>query len=196
VAAGAVTLDRVSALSVGLSGTMPGILGFDFFFGHVVEIDYPGHRVRVLSAGDAQRVFADPRTTVLPANIDQGLPLVPARFAVAGSDAFALDTGSPRLYVTRPFAQRYAAQIGADWHRRGRPFVERYLEGSITVQPYEAPDFHFANGRARNAFVGVQVPSPGLPDDLAMPFDGIIGTDILSQFDLYFDYDNNRVGVR
>ena len=35
-----------------------------------------------------------------------------------------------------------------------------------------------------------------LTDDLAIPFDGIIGTDILRNFDLYFDYDNERMGLR
>jgi hypothetical protein len=191
---GPLQLDRVSALSV-LPFDNDGILGLDFFFGHVVEIDYRHERVRVLSPDDARRIFADPQTAVVEANVDQGLPLVHAGFGLAQSDDFAIDTGSPRLYVMRPFALRFAQEIAAHWTATGRPFTEHYLEGAVQVQPYTVARFNFGPAQARDLFVGVQLPT-ALPDDLAVPFDGIIGTDILHNFDLYFDYDNGRLGVR
>jgi hypothetical protein len=190
---GPLQLDHVSALTVPFNEE--GILGLDFFFGHVVEIDYRRQRVRVLSPADARSVFTDPQTAIVEANVDQGLPLVHAGFGLAQSDDFAIDTGSPRLYVMRPFALRFAQEIGAHWTAYGQPFTEHYLEGAILVQPYTVASFNFGPAVARDLFVGVQLPT-ALPDDLAIPFDGIIGTNILRNFDLYFDYDNGRMGVR
>lgn len=193
LAIGPLQLDRVSVLTVPFRGG--GILGHDFFFGHVLEIDYRRERVRVLSDEDARAVFADPKTAVIDVNVDQGLPLAHAGFGPAQSDTFAIDTGSPRLYVMRPFMSQFAQEIGAHWTPDGLPYVERYLEGGIEVQPYRVAHFEFANAVAHDLTVGGQVPT-ARTDDLAIPFDGIIGTDMLQNFDLYFDYDNQRLGVR
>jgi hypothetical protein len=193
---GPLQLDRASTLTVPIGGfRLAGILGFDFFFGHVIEVDYLHERVRVLSADDAATVFADPKTIVLAANVDQGLPLVHAGFGGAQSDAFAIDTGSPRLYVMRPFMEYFANEIAAHWTPSGGPFVEHYLEGGIELQPYRVTRFDFANTQTRNLIVGGQIPTTAT-DDLAIPFDGIIGTDTLRNFDVYFDYDNERLGLR
>lgn len=192
---GALQLDRVSVLSVPLFNGDAGILGLDFFVGHVVDVDYLHGRVRVLSSDDARAAFADPRTAIVPANVAEGLPLVPAAFGPAHGDTFLIDTGSPRLYVMRPFVRRFADEIKAHWTEDGSPYPTTYLEGSIAVQPFRADGFTFAGARAGTLVVGAQVPSD-LTDDLDIPFDGIIGTDILRQFDILFDYDNNRLGVR
>lgn len=193
-AVGPFQLDRASALSIP-PFNLDGILGLDFFFGHVVEIDYRHERVRVLSPVDARKVFADPQTAIVVANVDQGLPLVHAGFGLAQGDDFAIDTGSLRLYVMRPFALRFEKEIAAHWTVAGRSFIEHYLEGAIQVQPYTVSRFNFGPAQARDLTVGVQLPT-ALPDDLAIPFDGIIGTDILRNFDVYFDYDTGRLGVR
>lgn len=194
VVVGGVQLNRVSALTVPLRGfTSGGLLGFDFFFGHVVEIDYQRQRVRILSAQDATAVFADPKTNVVEANVDQGMPLVHAGFGAAQSDRFALDTGSPRLYVTSPFAEYFAKEISTKWTRGSGTFVERYLEGPIHIVPYTAADFNFAGGVQHNVRVGVQQSNA---TDLDIPFDGIIGTNTFANLDLYFDYDNARLGIR
>ena len=190
---GSLRADRVSVLTVPFYTT--GILGLDFFFGHVVEIDYVHERVRILDAADAQRVFAEPQTTIVDANVEQGLPLVRAAFGPLAGDAFALDTGSPRLYVMRPFVARFAAQIAALWTKAGSPFVERYLEGGIEVQPYRAGNLTFAGAAGSGLAVGAQIPTKRT-NDLDIPFDGIIGTNILANFDLFFDYDRARIGVR
>jgi hypothetical protein len=194
VTIGPLQLDRVSLLSIDPFG-WDGILGLDFFFGHVVEIDYRHQRVRVLSPGDARSVFADPHTTILEANVDQGLPLVHADFGAAQSDDFAIDTGSPRLFVMRPFALRFAQEIATHWTAVGHAFTTDYLEGAVVLQPYTAPLFKFGHAQVRNPYVGVEM-AANLSDGIAIPFDGIIGTDILDNFDLYFDYDNGRLGVR
>jgi hypothetical protein len=193
LAVGPLHLDHVSVLTVPFWGE--GLLGFDFFFGHVIEIDYPHRRVRVLSDDDARATFADPKTTILTANVDQGLPLVRAGFGPAQSNTFAIDTGSAHLYVMDAFMAQFADEIARHWTPAGRPFVQRYLEGGIELQPYRVARFDFGGAQARDLIVGGQVPTTRT-DDLAIPFDGIIGTDILANFDLYFDYDHGRLGLR
>jgi hypothetical protein len=193
VGVGPYQLDRVSVLTVAFGGG--GILGLEFFFGDVIEIDYRRERVRVVCADEAHTIFADPKTTIIAANVDRGLPLVHAGFGPAQGDDFAIDTGSPRLYVLAPFMTQFASEIAAHWTRAGSPYVERYLEGGIEVQPYRVARFEFANAEGHQLIVGGQVPT-SRTDDLAIPFDGIIGTDILQSFDLYFDYDGGRLGIR
>jgi len=194
---GALQAENVSTLAIPIfGGSLQGILGYDFFFGHVVHIDYGHERVEVLSGKAAEEVFADPSLTVLAANVDQGLPLVHAEIGTAVSDDFALDTGSPRFYVMQPFAHTYAGEIAAHWTRISpatRPI--EYLEGTIEVAPYRAADLLFGRIRFRNVDVGVEVPSR-LGTAIDIPFDGIIGTDILRNFDLWFDFDHGRVGMR
>ncbi len=102
---------------------------------------------------------------------------------------FVLDTGSPHLHVLVPFMARFAAEIAQHWTSDGRPFVERYLEGDVELQPYRVARFAFAGSAANELIVGGQIPAPR-GADLAFPFDGIIGTDILQNFDLYVDYDH------
>jgi hypothetical protein len=43
--------------------------------------------------------------------------------------------------------------------------------------------------------VGAQIPT-ARADHLEVPFDGIIGTDVLQYFDLIVDYENARLGLR
>lgn len=132
ITVGPLSLDRASVLVVPLFAD--GILGLDFFLGHTIEIDYPGRRVRVLSEDDADRTFADRDTSTVPIDITPGLPLGHAAFGTAASDSFAIDTGSPRLHVMRPFETQFAAEIALHWTPFGAPFVESYLEGSIELQ--------------------------------------------------------------
>jgi len=192
MAVGALEMTDVSVLAIS-SGV--GILGYDFFFGHVVRVDYLHERVEVLSHEAAASIFADPKTVVLPANVDHGLPLVHVDLGPVASDAFAIDTGSPRLYALGPFAQRNAAEIAAHWAVDGRNSIEHYLEGSVEISPRRVALFSLGPFRFKDTSVGIQLPSSAA-DALEIPFDGIIGTDVLQNFDLYFDYDNSRIGLR
>jgi hypothetical protein len=190
---GGVALDDVSVLTVPFDGD--GILGYDFFFGHVVRVDYLRRRVEIYDHETAEPTFRDSHTTIVRANVEGGLPLVHVEIGPISSDTFAVDTGSPRILALLPFAARNEREIAAHWTSLGPSITERFLEGSIDVAPREVASFQLGPFRFDHPAVGLQVPSSA-PDALAIPFDGIIGTNVLRQFDVWFDYDNGRIGLR
>jgi hypothetical protein len=194
----AITDVSVFSLPLEIGYRLDGILGYDFFFGHVVHIDYAHERVEVLTPAAAERVFADPKNSVIPAYFDEGAPLVSAAFGSAVGERFLLDTGSPHLYVLAPFAHAHP-EVGS-WPRStfggGRAFEEaEYLEGAIRVGARSAPAFALGPQRFMGLRVGVQEPEDR-PNALDIELDGIVGTDEMQFFDWWFDYDGGRIAVR
>ena len=200
---GALMLSDASTLTLPLArgwGSMVGILGYDFFRGHVVHIDYARERVEVLTEDAAAPVFSDPRSFVMNAYVDEGLPLISASLAGAVGERFALDTGSPHLYVLAPFAGRNAKLIASRWtpsqFRNGRVTERaRYLEGSILVAARRVAEFTLGPLRILDVTVGVEERND-FTDSIDIPLDGIIGTDHMAAFEWWFDYENGRIAVR
>ncbi len=195
---GALRLDNVSTLAIPL-GNLAGILGYDFFAGHVVHIDYASRRVDVLTGDAAEAPFRDPSVAVISASFGEGIPIVHAAFGAAAGDRFALDTGSPHLFVLAPFERRYASVIASQWKpatfARGASMEQSYLEGSILVAARRVPGFALGPARFDALVVGVEEPN-ALPNAIDIPLDGIVGTDEMSRFDWWFDYDGGRIGMR
>ena len=198
---GTLTLNDVSTLAIPVG--IDGILGYDFFLGHVVHIDYANQRVEVMTHEAAEAAFTDPRNTVMSAYFDEGMPLVHAAFGSASGDRFALDTGSPHLFVFAPFAQQYRHEIDTYWsksafgsgERRRLEEEERYVEGSIRVRAYRVASFQFGPLAFRDIVVGLEMANDD-PDAIDIPIDGIIGTDEMALFDWWFDYDGGRIALR
>jgi hypothetical protein len=198
---GTLTLNDVSTLAIPFG--IDGILGYDFFLGHVVHVDYANERVEVMTHEAAEAAFTDPRNTVIGAYFDEGMPLVHAAFGSASGDRFALDTGSPYLFVLAPFARRYGHEIDAYWSpsvfgsgtRAHMDSEEHYLEGSIRVRARRAAAFQLGPQAFRDIVVGVEIPNDS-PDAIDIPIDGIIGTDEMKYFDWWFDYDGGRIALR
>ena len=198
MAVGALALADVSTLAIRFGAA--GLLGYDFFAGHVVHIDYARNRVEVMTPEAARPAFADPANAVIPGYFDEGVPLVKASFGAAAGDRFVLDSGSPSLYVMDPFARRYAAEIAAHWSPAtfpgGRSYNEAvYLEGSIAIGAKRAARLTLGPYRFDDVLVGVQGEN-ARPDALDMYFDGIIGTDQMAAFEWWFDYDGGRIALR
>jgi hypothetical protein len=195
---GALALSDVSTLAIPFRPG--GILGYDFFAGHVLHIDYGHAVVEVLTPESARPVFADGANDVMAAYFDEGIPLVRAAFGAASGDRFVLDTGSSSLYVMEPFAHRYAAEIAAHWGPATFPGGRarrdsQYLEGSIAVNARRAALFTLGPWTFQNVVVGVQGENPR-PDALDMWFDGIVGTNEMAPLEWWFDYDGGRIAVR
>jgi hypothetical protein len=199
---GSLALSNVSTLAIPI-GDVDGILGYDFFLGHVVHVDYANQRVEVMTPHAAEPAFADARNTVMSASFDEGIPLVHAAFGSAFGDRFALDTGSPHLLVLAPFARRYAHEIDAHWTASAFGFggsrqtheQEHFLEGSILVDARKVSSFRLGSLAFHDVTAGVELPN-GSPDAIDVPLDGIIGTDEMAFFDWWFDYDGGRIALR
>ena len=203
ISAGDLSLADASVLSLPLSigyDGLGGILGYDFFFGHVVHVDYAHQRVEIMTHDAAESVFHDRSIGVIDAYFDEGVPLVNATFGPATGSRFALDSGSPHLFVLEPFVKRYAREIDAHWTRSLFPGGRRlndevYLEGSIVVSARQVPSFTLDSLRFTDLLVGVQEPNDR-GDAIDIPLDGIIGTDEMAKFEWWFDYDGGRIALR
>jgi hypothetical protein len=198
MSAGTLTLTDVSTLAIPFG--IGGILGFDFFAGHVVHVDYARGRVEVLTPDAARSVFEGGANVVIDAYFDEGVPLLAAAFGPASGERFVLDTGSPSLYVFEPFLKRNSAEISARWSPATFPGGRlrrdaEYLEGSIAVRARLAAHFTFGPWRFSDVVVGVQEENRR-PNALDLMFDGIIGTDHMTAFEWWFDYDGGRIAMR
>ena len=101
--------------SLAFKGAVDGILGFPLFGKYIVEIDYPGSRVRIFRP-DLYR--PSPQAAVLPLRMTTG-PVVRGSIRVRGKEPLEadmqLDTGSAHiLTVCAPFVDRHNLLESAD----------------------------------------------------------------------------------
>ncbi|MBI4908229.1 MAG: hypothetical protein HY820_31675 [Acidobacteria bacterium] len=101
--------------SLAFKGPVGGILGFPLFGKYVVEIDYPGSRVRIFHPDTYQ---PSPQAAVLPLRMTTG-PVVRGSIRVRGKEPIEvdmhLDTGSAHiLTVCSPFVDRHKLIESAD----------------------------------------------------------------------------------
>jgi hypothetical protein len=188
---------NVSVLVV--PGFRGAILGYDFFIGHVVHVDYPNRRVEIMRAAAAASAIRARHATVLPADVSEGLPLVGARLGDDLGTRFAVDTGSAHVLVLAPFLERYADDVTLWAPLRigpsGNGLVAHFLEGPIAVEGRHVPSFTFGPVRFADQTVEIERAEQP-PESLAIPFDGIIGTDVLRRFELWFDDDEGSLALR
>ena len=126
-------------------------------------------------------------------NFDEGMPLAAAVAGSLGGSRFALDTGSSNAVFLRYFFDRGSLvpnQLG--FRSLGAISTLAFLEGAISVQDAQLDDFDFAGFDFKDD--GVQLEVPG--GDVDFPIDGILGTQLLVQFDWWFDYDGGRCWLR
>ncbi|HTD36743.1 MAG TPA: retropepsin-like aspartic protease [Candidatus Limnocylindrales bacterium] len=162
-------------IALGSAGTtLPeaGLVGSDFFFRFVVDVDYAAHRITVY----------DPRTyhhtgpgTALPIAFHKRLATIPATLAVPGRApqrrTLTIDTGSEdelddALVATTTGPKRYAGSTGLG---RSAPLVIAPVDW-IAIGPYRLRNITGASGR---------VP--------------IVGSGLLRRFHVTFDYAHRRL---
>ena len=182
---GPVESDDVPFLTVGFPGASDGILGFEFFTGYVVHVDYEHEFVEIIP----HRAFAPPAGYLsIPVSYAEGMPLATGHIGPLGGKRFAIDTGSDDLvlpyYLSETDGQGRAIPGG-----NGPISTMRYLEGPITVEadrlPFELGSIGFGQS---DAFV--ERPTR---DSINIPLDAIVGTRFLAALDLYFDYDDGTL---
>ena len=189
---GTETITKAPVFSVDF-GWDEGILGYDFFPGRIVHLDYANKRVEELPRdGFAAPVDAHE----LAVNFDEGMPIVTARVGEITGERFVLDTGSSRVVVFAHLLRRKHRQMSDLGFERlsDRASVSHYLEG-----PVELDSVGFRSlvlGEATYNIASGLLQSITKSGDAEFPIDGIIGTDLLSRLEWWFDATGNRAWYR
>ncbi|MGD0053275.1 MAG: retropepsin-like aspartic protease [Vulcanimicrobiaceae bacterium] len=200
IAVGPFALSDASVLALSLfGGSFDGIIGYDFFVGHVLHVDQMHEVVELLTPTAAAPLFDDPRATIVAASFEEGLPIVAARVDGIVGWRFALDTGSPGLEIDTRFTRAHPAAAMA-WtptaFRRGFSGARtlEFLEGSVEVLAHRIHTFGLGPVTFTDVVAGVEIDNTR-DDAIELPFDGIVGTDELRFLDLWFDYDGGRIAM-
>lgn len=165
-----------------------GLLGYDFFAGAVVKVDYD------LGTVDAY----DPATFVaptadayrVPMNLDDGVPTVKATLGTSEADDFIVDSGSVFVVVFQTFAKSHAADLPpvsytiAD--KTYFPLVTAEgVGGLFSLQPVLIK--RFAVGDVLDDFQAYDIVD-STKEFQGEDDDGLLGYQFLRYFDVYFDY--------
>jgi predicted aspartyl protease len=183
--AGPVTASDVPFLTAGLGqnfGGIEGILGYDFFRGYVVHVDYRDEFVELIPH---DRFEPAPGAVSIPISYAEGMPLAAGSIGAIAVDRLALDTGSPGVVLPTLLRERAGQTIDAKPLDSDR--IVRYLEGPISV--HVASVAKLALGEIDFTDVPAQI-EHAERDSIEIPLDGIVGTSVLSALDLWFDYDD------
>lgn len=168
-------------------GAISGILGNEFFIGHIVHIDYRHETVKVI----ARAHFAPPNDAhELAADYTEGLPLVSVRAGETTGTRFLLDSGSREILLNDRFVDEATALKP---RFLGFPSATFFLEGQLVAQPATVDALTLGNVRFANPTVQIERPNV---QNLDFPLDGILGNDVLARFEWWFDYDNARLWFR
>ncbi len=189
--AGPVTMTDVPFLTVGLGpgfGGLEGILGYEFFRGYVVHVNYERKFVELIPH---ENFAPPPGTFSIPISYDEGMPLAAGRIGSIPVERLALDTGSPRVVFPTILRERADQTISAT--PLGASRVERYLEGPITVYVASLP--RLSLGPIDFVDVPAYIERPER-DSMEIPLDAILGTNLLATLDIWFDYDNDALYVK
>jgi hypothetical protein len=180
-------VDTSSSDTGSRTGWEYGLLGGEFLEEYVVEIDFPGRRVR----------FLDPKRYRVPENAEAGARVVPMRVhakrpfvevEIGGrSLPILLDTGMPNNVV---LSGKAAEKLGIDW--RSLPDFGRFgsTVGPVEVRLHETDAFRFAG------FEYARMPVVVAPRgwyNIAGSSDSALGFDTLRRFVVRLDYPRQRM---
>jgi len=169
-------------------GTKPldGILGQPVFERLVVKHEYANHRL----------VFTDPKQftytgsgTVIPIDRPVQIPVIDAQLdGVAGR--FGVDTGArSSLLLYGPFCERN--QLREKYNARFEGVTGWGIGGPVRSLLARAHEFKLGNQTIHDPVIRISTQKSGLTTSSSMA--GLIGPDILSQFDVTFDYSRHRM---
>lgn len=190
---GGVTFANIAVQTVSLAGFGgDGILGYDYFRGHIVHIDYGRDRLELI----AQSAFVPPADAhSIDANFFEAMPLVDAQFGSIATPRVVLDTGSSNVLLLRKLysgGPNVLRQIGVS--DLAQSHQTRFLEGAITAANAQIPNIYFAGIHfVENA---VEIEQQETFDAVDFPIDAILGTNILTRFEWWYDDDDGRIWLR
>lgn len=160
-----------------------GLLGFDFFADAVVHLDL--HK-NLVEATSPDRFHAPADTSTVTLGLDDKTPAVHVRAGNANGRV-VLDTGANRTVFETLFAERgdfTPDRVASTMHVRG-------MGGFANAETTRVPTFELGGIWTRDATADVSNADLGTED-----VDGIVGTDLLRSYELWFDYRGNAVHLR
>jgi predicted aspartyl protease len=166
-----------------------GLLGFDFFAGAAVTIDYAAGTVEAT----APNAFVpDPAATEVVARLNLGVPEVSLHIGPASGDRFVLDTGAQRatIVIFQHFVRLNAGLIPDSIKSGSGGHFANMIGGTVESSPVRLNDVGFGPWRIP-AFDGLVARSPASLDRS----DGLIGSDFLSFFRITLDESHGKLYV-
>jgi hypothetical protein len=160
-----------------------GLLGFELFADAVVHLNLEKNLAEAIMP---ERFRPPPDASAVGLALDDKTPAVAAH---AGSAAgrVVLDTGANRTMFQTAFAERGdfpPQRVASAMHVRG-------MGGFTTAEPTRLPAFEIGGIWTRGATADVANADLGTED-----VDGVIGTDFLRTYELWFDYKVSTVYIR
>lgn len=159
-----------------------GLLGFDFFADAIVHLDYD----RGIAEAIDKPAFKVENMTSVPLALDDKTPSVKAHIGSAVA-RLTIDTGANRTLVFSQFADRAdlaGARIAATTRFRG-------VGGTGNGEMTRIHTFEFANVTLSDTPVEIANDDFGSEDT-----DGILGADLLKNYEVFFDYPAGQLHVR
>ncbi len=161
-----------------------GLLGFDFFADIVVHVDLDHGLVEALHPA---AFHAPPDLTAVPLALDDKQPAVNIKVGPVAARVI-LDTGANRSVLAASFVDRLDAQSE---HPLAGPARLHGVGGIGTAEPVRVKDLEFAGALTPDPVIDVSAADLGFED-----IDGLIGTDLMRDYDLFFDLRANTVYAR
>jgi hypothetical protein len=170
-----------------------GLLGYDFIAGCVVKIDYVKGEVQAIDPA----AFAPPAGAVaLPIRLDDGVPVIAAAVSSATGKHFVVDTGADRSMIFSAFAKAHPqalADQGLGEEIDGSfPFVNKIMGvgGKVAVREVQVQSLRLGTIELPKWLFSVSQDAPAFESE---DYDGLIGQDVLRNFDVYFDYSRSMM---
>ncbi|MBV9439330.1 MAG: aspartyl protease family protein, partial [Candidatus Eremiobacteraeota bacterium] len=161
---------------------LAGLLGFDFFADAIVHLNYAKSLAEALPP---EHFRPPPDSVPVPLGLDDKTPAVRAR---AGNAAgrLVLDTGANRSVFETAFAER-----GGFAPERVASSAVRGMGGYASAEAARVPSFELGGLFTRDLTTDVSNADLGTDD-----VDGVVGSDLLRSYELWFDYHLNIVYIR
>jgi predicted aspartyl protease len=184
-------VDTRSSDTASKTGWEYGVLGGEFLDDYVVELDFPGRRVRFLDPKRYQvpKQTAAPDEAVLPIRLTGTRIVVEIELDGRGLPVL-LDTGDP---CTAVFSGKAARKLGIDVESLPDYGTVGTAVGPMQVRFYETDGFRFGGFEFDTMPILV---APRGWYNLGVSSDSVVGYDVLSQFVVRIDYKRRRLWLK
>lgn len=170
-----------------------GLLGFDFISGNVIHIDYQRETVDAL---DPLSFTPPDGATMLPIRLDDRVPVIQVKIGGAVAQHFILDTGADRSTLFSQFVAANSKDTSdaglGEQYSQAYPFFNRIsgVGGEVQVTRIQVPSLTIGSLRFPKFLFTVTHNAPAFESE---DFDGLIGQDVLRNFDVYLDYPHLKI---